>query len=56
MYKGSLPWQGLVMSHKFEKDHMIMDYKLKATSDTLCQDLPEELAEIFEYIRSLDFY
>lgn len=29
--KGELPWQGLAYEHKFEKDHMIMDCKLKIT-------------------------
>lgn len=40
MLKGSLPWQGLAVAHKFEKDHMIMDYKLKTDPGQFCEDLP----------------
>ena len=35
---------------------MIMDSKLKLTPTQLCQDLPEEIASVFEYIKSLEFY
>jgi casein kinase 1 len=53
---GELPWQGLAFEHKFEKDHMIMDSKLKITPAQLCNGLPAEIAGVFEYIKSLDFY
>ena len=38
--EGELPWQGLAFEHKFEKDHMIMDCKLKAVARELCEGLP----------------
>ena len=56
MVKGTLPWQGLSVTHKFEKDYTIMNYKLKTDPEQFCSDLPSEMTELFEYIKSLDFY
>lgn len=33
-----------------------MDSKLKITPAQLCKDLPAEIAGVFEYVKSLDFY
>lgn len=54
--KGQLPWQGLAFEHKFEKDHMIMDCKLKLSPSKLCKNLPEEISNVFQYIKGLDYY
>lgn len=33
-----------------------MDSKLKLTPAQLCAGLPQEIASVFEYIKSLEFY
>ena len=33
-----------------------MDSKLKLTPAQLCADVPQEIASVFEYIKSLEFY
>lgn len=35
---------------------MIMESKLKLSSTDLFEDLPAELVNVFEYIKSMDFY
>ena len=39
--KGELPWQGMGAEHKYEKDQMILNLKLKLTGKQLCEGLPE---------------
>lgn len=33
-----------------------MDSKLKLTPAELCKGLPQEISNVFEYIKSLDYY
>lgn len=54
--KGELPWQGLNFEHKFEKDHMIMESKLKLNPNQVCSGLPIKILNVLEYVKSLDFY
>ena len=54
--KGELPWQGIDMEHKFEKDHMILNSKLRITPQELCEGLPEEIENVLEYVKQLGFY
>lgn len=54
--KGELPWQKIPLENKFEKDHMMMSCKLKMTARELCEGLPSEIENIFQYIKSLNFY
>ena len=54
--RGELPWQRLGVEHKYEKDHIIMDCKLKITPEELCKNLPIEIQNVFEYIKNLDYY
>ena len=54
--RGELPWQGIRAESKFEKEQKIMNAKMKVSSEDLCEDLPEEIYNILEYVRSLSFY
>lgn len=35
---------------------MIMDCKLKMSASELCSGLPQEILNVFEYIKNLDYY
>jgi casein kinase 1 len=53
--KGSLPWQGLKAKTTYEKYEMIKNVKVNTTLNTLCKDLPPEIANIINYTRGLAF-
>lgn len=53
--KSKLPWQGLRASTICEKYKLIRATKAKTTPDVLCQGLPQEFAEMLEYVRLLKF-
>ncbi len=54
-YKGSLPWQGLKMSDKAERNRTI--YRKKRTTDigTITQNMPSEFYDYIQYCRLLRF-
>ena len=53
--RGSLPWQGLIATDQTQKEELILEEKRRINTEDLCEDLPQEFAIYFDYIRSLDF-
>ena len=53
--RGSLPWQGLTSTDQMQKEELILEEKRRINTEDLCEDLPQEFAIYFDYIRSLDF-
>lgn len=53
--KGSVPWQNMKANGKKEKYEKIMDKKLAIPLDKLCQNVPNEIKELFSYSRDLEF-
>ena len=53
--RGSLPWQGLTATDQTQKEELILEEKRKINTGDLCEDLPQEFAVYFDYIRSLNF-
>lgn len=55
MMRGTLPWCGIKADSRVEKYIMIKECKQETTPQELCEGLPEEMAEIAMYVRSLGF-
>ena len=55
LYLGSLPWQGLKAKNKTEKYLLICDLKISMVPYKLCEKLPKQFIQYFEYVRSLVF-
>jgi serine/threonine protein kinase len=55
LIKGYLPWQGIKAYDKKEKFEKILLAKMATPIEVLCRDLPEELAQILEQVRSLEY-
>lgn len=53
--KGRLPWQGLTAETRKHKYQRIMERKLATPVRLLCEGLPPEFVEYFEYCRALRF-
>ena len=53
--KGSLPWQGLKISHKGERFNKILEIKKKCSAKELCEGFPKELEDFITYTRKLKF-
>lgn len=53
--RGSLPWQGLTATDQTQKEEIILEEKRRINTEDLCEDLPQEFAVYFDYIRFLDF-
>ncbi len=53
--RGSLPWQGLTATDQMQREELIMEEKRKINTEDLYEDLPQEFAVYFDYIRSLNF-
>ena len=53
--RGSLPWQGLTATDQMQKEELILEEKRRINTEDLCEDLPQEFAVYFDYIRSLKF-
>ena len=53
--RGSLLWQGLTATDQTQKEELILEEKRKINTGDLCEDLPQEFAVYFDYIRSLKF-
>ena len=48
-------WQGLTATDQTQKEKFIMEEKRRINTEDLCEDLRQEFAVYFDYIRSLDF-
>ena len=53
--KGKLPWQDVRAKEKEERHKKISEIKSNATTESLCQDLPSEFAELLDYVKGLEF-
>ena len=53
--KGKLPWQDIKAKQKEERHKMISEIKSKVTVESLCENLPQEFAELLTYVKNLDF-
>ncbi|CAL8576963.1 serine/threonine protein kinase [Xanthoria parietina] len=51
--RGSLPWKGLKATSKNEVAEMVLERKRTISTRELCQELPQEFASYFDYLRSL---
>ena len=51
--RGSLPWKGLKATNKNEVAEMVLERKRTISTKELCQELPQEFASYFDYLRSL---
>lgn len=53
--KGVLPWMNLEGATKEEKHKKIADVKMKTSIIELCQGLPTEVTQYFQYVKDLTF-
>jgi len=53
--KGELPWQNIKTEDKQEKYRLIADMKMRTSTETLCQDIPEEFGIFLNYVKGLGF-
>ncbi|KAG5455564.1 MAG: hypothetical protein BJ554DRAFT_4984 [Olpidium bornovanus] len=53
--RGSLPWQGLSAPNKKQKYALILEKKLKTTTEVLCRGFPVEFCMFLNYCRQLRF-
>lgn len=53
--KGSLPWQHLKEKNIAKRNEKITQIKMQTTSEVLCQGIPPEFKNIYDYIRKLNF-
>ena len=53
--KGSLPWQGLKVSHKGERFKKILEVKKQCSAKELCEGFPKEIEDFITYTRRLEF-
>ncbi|KAM1247335.1 hypothetical protein ACFX2J_043291 [Malus domestica] len=53
--RGSLPWQGLKVGSKKQKDESIVEKKMSTSIESLCTGYPSEFSVYFLYCRSLRF-
>ena len=53
--RGSLLWQGLMATDQTQKEELILEEKRRINTEDLSEDLPQEFAVYFDYIRSLNF-
>ena len=55
LYNGSLPWCDIISNSKSEKHIKIMEKKINMSSERLCQGMPKEFLELYEYSMNLQF-
>jgi len=55
LFKGELPWMGVVARNKNDKYQKIKLKKLDTSVDNLCNNLPENFIKYFEHIQALQF-
>lgn len=53
--KSKLPWQGIVNRNRQAKEQLIKQSKIETDPISLCQSLPNEFVEYFQYVKSLEF-
>ena len=53
--KGVLPWMDVKAKNKVGKYKKIMEKKIEMKPDILCQGLPDEIKQYFNYVRELQF-
>ena len=53
--KGKLPWQEIKAKQKEERHKLIFQIKSKTSIESLCKDLPNEFADLLNYVKSLKF-
>ena len=53
--KGKLPWQDIKAKQKEERHKLITEIKSKVTIESLCEDIPNEFAELLTYVKNLEF-
>ena len=54
-FQGRLPWQGIPIKNRREKWSKIGYVKLNTSVDELCNGLPKQFVQYFQYVRSLTF-
>lgn len=58
MLKGRLPWQDIIKNKEQSEENyelMIKQRKISIPISILCEDLPNQFSEYFEYVRYLEF-
>mmetsp|Transcript_24757 Transcript_24757/g.58479 ORF Transcript_24757/g.58479 Transcript_24757/m.58479 type:complete len:243 (+) Transcript_24757:428-1156(+) len=55
MFKGCLPWQGVVGTNKKEKYDRIGETKRGTPLSLLCSGMPDQFARYFSYMRGLSY-
>ena len=53
--KGKLPWQGIEAKTKEQKYKKILQKKIEISTKELCENLPEEMEIILEYVKNLEY-
>lgn len=51
--RGRLPWQGLKVRSRSEKEQLVLDKKMALDAEELCSELPQEFVEYMRYVKSL---
>ena len=54
-FKGFLPWKGLTSGSIIERFNNILDMKKSIKISSLCEGLPNEISELFKYVKKLGF-
>jgi serine/threonine protein kinase len=55
LLKGNLPWQGLIVKTKEEKNKKILEKKKEITSEELTKDFPQQFCEFLDYTKKLEY-
>ncbi|MCQ2820726.1 MAG: casein kinase 1 family protein, partial [archaeon] len=53
--KGNLPWNDIKCKNKIERNIKIKEKKIEVTPNGLCEGLPPQIKEYFDYVRGLQF-
>jgi len=56
LLKGSLPWQGISATDKYQKIKLIGEMKASIPVNELCSGLPPPFVEFFNYVKKLEFH
>ena len=54
-FKGALPWQGIKRATKNEIFEAILEMKRDIKKTTLCEGLPNEILNLYKYVKKLGF-
>lgn len=55
LVRGYLPWQGAKALDRKDKFEKIMMAKVTTPIEALCKDLPKEIMECLQYVRTLEY-